>query len=57
MTKGGKRHGLLSSKGHHASPFASKGGRYTTVKETDAMNRPDDPLIQSRDAVRASISP
>lgn len=46
----GMKRGGLSSKGHHAPPFANKGGRYTSVRG-DNMHRPDsEPLIRSSDA-------
>jgi hypothetical protein len=57
VTKGGKRHGLLSSKGHHAHPFVHKGGRYSTMKH-DGMDKPlDGPLIRSSDANMAGATP
>lgn len=55
-TGGGKRHHLLSSKGHRAEPFANKGGRYSTMGGDDAMHRPQDaPLVRSEDANFAGV--
>jgi hypothetical protein len=57
-THGGKRHHLLSSKGHRAPPFAKKGGRYSSMSRDDGMHRPDDtPLIRSDDAAMANVAP
>lgn len=54
-TKGGKRHALLSSKGHRAPPFAGKGGRYSSMGRDDGMHRPEsEPLIRSSDAAMAN---
>jgi len=56
--KGGKRHGLFSSKGHRAPPFAKKGGRYSSMKRDDGMHRPEsEPLIRSNDAAMANVAP
>jgi hypothetical protein len=59
MTKGGKRHGLLTSKGHRAPPFAKKGGPYSTMADRDGMHRADqdDGLIGSADAAMAGAAP
>ena len=56
--KGGKRHGLFSSKGHRAPPFARKGGGYTSIARSDRMHEPDAaPLVRSGDGAMAGVSP